>query len=170
MNQKVLQTSTTPHYSTNFPTYTFPTNNFQYPNILNSQYSNILNSQYPNILNPNALSAPNLNEDYQARLLSLTQKDNQAKQIAATLTADMEQQARIDDDFEETLDTTSFDDYRPKKLNIGRAHPDSLVESSSLAAVEPPDITYTLHLPETVSIIYILIYGIILCLLYFYFR
>lgn len=33
-------------------------------------------------------------------------------------------------------------EYKPAKLAIGRPHPDPVVETASLAAVEPPDITY----------------------------
>lgn len=39
-----------------------------------------------------------------------------------------------------------FADYRPSKLSIGKPHPDPVVETASLAAVEPPDITYKLHI------------------------
>jgi hypothetical protein len=64
-----------------------------------------------------------------------------------------EQDIRNDDvyeDFEETLDENSFSSYFPAKLSIGQPHPDPLVQSSSLAAVVPPDIISTLSLPEAV--------------------
>lgn len=35
-------------------------------------------------------------------------------------------------------------EYKPAKLSFGRPHPDPVVETASLAAVEPPDITYQL--------------------------
>ncbi len=35
-------------------------------------------------------------------------------------------------------------EYKPAKLLFGRPHPDPVVETASLAAVEPPDITYKL--------------------------
>jgi predicted RNA methylase len=40
--------------------------------------------------------------------------------------------------------------YRPKKLNVKGAHPHvtELVESAAMAAVDPPDVTYTPNLPE----------------------
>lgn len=48
---------------------------------------------------------------------------------------------------EEPLEPTDiFADYRPSKLKIGKPHPDPVVETASLAAVEPPDISYKLHL------------------------
>ncbi|KAK7243900.1 hypothetical protein RIF29_38713 [Crotalaria pallida] len=36
----------------------------------------------------------------------------------------------------------TFTDYRPAKVSIGPPHPDSVVETSSLSAVQPPDPTY----------------------------
>ena len=35
-------------------------------------------------------------------------------------------------------------------MNLGLKHPDPVVETTSLASVEPPDITYTTKLPEKV--------------------
>ncbi|GBG72349.1 hypothetical protein CBR_g11926 [Chara braunii] len=46
----------------------------------------------------------------------------------------------------------TFTDYRPSKLAYGSPHPDPVVETASLAAVEPPDPTYDLVMrddPET---------------------
>ena len=40
----------------------------------------------------------------------------------------------------------TFTEYRPAKLGFGAPHPDPVVETASLAAVEPPDVTYELHL------------------------
>lgn len=42
-------------------------------------------------------------------------------------------------------------DYVPSKLHVGAPHPDPVVETASLAAVEPPDITYELHLDDLVQ-------------------
>lgn len=33
-------------------------------------------------------------------------------------------------------------------VRIGEKHPDAVVESSSLSSVEPPNVRYTLNLPE----------------------
>ncbi|KAJ0768766.1 putative chromatin regulator PHD family [Helianthus annuus] len=38
----------------------------------------------------------------------------------------------------------TFTDYRPQKLSIGPPHPDPIVETSSLSAVQPPEPTYDL--------------------------
>ncbi|XP_021692563.2 protein FORGETTER 1 isoform X3 [Hevea brasiliensis] len=42
----------------------------------------------------------------------------------------------------------TFIDYRPPKLSIGPAHPDAIVETSSLSAVQPPEPTYDLKIKE----------------------
>ncbi|KAK2972068.1 hypothetical protein RJ640_005088, partial [Escallonia rubra] len=39
----------------------------------------------------------------------------------------------------------TFTDYRPPKLSIGPPHPDPIVETSSLSAVQPPEPTYDLQ-------------------------
>jgi len=54
-------------------------------------------------------------------------------------------------DLEELIDDNeknSYKEYVPKKLHIGKPHPDILVESSSLAACTLPDITYKLLLSK----------------------
>ncbi|KAK9077668.1 hypothetical protein SSX86_006005 [Deinandra increscens subsp. villosa] len=38
----------------------------------------------------------------------------------------------------------TFTDYRPQKMSIGAPHPDPVVETSSLSAVQPPEPTYDL--------------------------
>jgi len=43
-----------------------------------------------------------------------------------------------------------FTPYMPQKLREGPPHPDLVVQASSLASVEPPDITYALNLPKKV--------------------
>jgi hypothetical protein len=61
-------------------------------------------------------------------------------------------QENQDEEFEDVIEeVNSFEDYRPLKLKIGKSHPDPLVQSSSLAAVEPPDITYEINLPSHVQ-------------------
>ncbi|KAK2722406.1 hypothetical protein QYM36_002818 [Artemia franciscana] len=46
--------------------------------------------------------------------------------------------------------TDTFSDYMPAKLKVGYRHPDPVVETASLASVEPPDVTYKLSLPYDV--------------------
>ncbi|PKA64092.1 hypothetical protein AXF42_Ash005104 [Apostasia shenzhenica] len=40
----------------------------------------------------------------------------------------------------------TFTDYRPPKLSLGDPHPDPVVETSSLSAVQPPEPTYNLKI------------------------
>jgi hypothetical protein len=44
-----------------------------------------------------------------------------------------------------------YSEYAPKKLSVkgAKAHPAKLVESAAMAAVDPPDITYTPNLPQS---------------------
>lgn len=51
---------------------------------------------------------------------------------------------------EEFNEVETYADYCPSKSTIGLQHPDPVVETSSLATVEPPDITYKLKLPSKV--------------------
>lgn len=60
---------------------------------------------------------------------------------------DQDAEAHQDEEYHEA---ETYSDYVPSKLTIGRPHPDPVVETSSLATVEPPDITYVLRLPKTV--------------------
>lgn len=45
-------------------------------------------------------------------------------------------------------DTNLFFVKRPPKLSIGPPHPDPIVETSSLSAVQPPEPTYDLKIKE----------------------
>lgn len=45
----------------------------------------------------------------------------------------------------------TFTDYKPAKLPYGKAHPDPVVETASLGAVEPPDVTYELEIQDLVE-------------------
>ncbi|BDA46474.1 Protein strawberry notch homolog 1 [Coccomyxa sp. Obi] len=45
----------------------------------------------------------------------------------------------------------TFTDYRPAKLPYGKPHPDPVVETASLGAVEPPDVTYQLQIQDVVE-------------------
>ncbi|GER33848.1 RING/FYVE/PHD zinc finger superfamily protein [Striga asiatica] len=45
----------------------------------------------------------------------------------------------------------TFMDYRPSKLSIGPLHPDHVVETSSLSAVQPPEPTYDLKIKDNLE-------------------
>ncbi|KAF4097656.1 hypothetical protein G5714_021664 [Onychostoma macrolepis] len=49
---------------------------------------------------------------------------------------------------EELGHVDTYADYRPSKSKIGKSHPDRVVETNTLSSVPPPDITYTLSIPE----------------------
>ncbi|CAH1801640.1 unnamed protein product [Owenia fusiformis] len=54
----------------------------------------------------------------------------------------------VADEEEELGHAETYNDYMPTKLKLGRKHPDPVVETSSLASVEPVDINYQIHIPE----------------------
>ena len=61
--------------------------------------------------------------------------------------AHKEEEAAQDDDAAEDV---PYKAYRPQKLGFGRPHPDPVVENSTLAAVEPPEITYDFAIPADI--------------------
>eukprot|EP01041_Mallomonas_annulata_P007017 gene7017-14279_t len=99
---------------------------------------------------PSAYQQANIPRPLQSRIDQIQLNDQRI--IAAKMAAinETEHPSGVDDDFEETLDTTNFHEYRPKKLTIGNAHPDPLVESASMAAVDPPDISYNLSISNNI--------------------
>ncbi|XP_061593738.1 si:ch73-63e15.2 isoform X1 [Cololabis saira] len=49
---------------------------------------------------------------------------------------------------EELGHADTYAEYRPSKSTIGISHPDIVVETNTLSSVPPPDVTYTLSIPE----------------------
>ncbi|KAK3855126.1 hypothetical protein Pcinc_038450 [Petrolisthes cinctipes] len=43
----------------------------------------------------------------------------------------------------------TYADYMPSKLKVGIKHPDQVVETASMSSVEPPDVWYTLDIPDS---------------------
>ncbi|KAG9510530.1 Protein strawberry notch-like 1, partial [Fragariocoptes setiger] len=61
-----------------------------------------------------------------------------------------QQDRDVDAQDDELGQAETYAEYMPSKLKIGLRHPDPVVETSSLATVIPPDITYRLNLPKKV--------------------
>ncbi|KAK4786922.1 hypothetical protein SAY86_010755 [Trapa natans] len=55
------------------------------------------------------------------------------------------------DEDEGGMSGETFTDYRPPKLSIGPPHPDPIVETSSLSAVQPPEPTYNLKIVDNLG-------------------
>ena len=56
----------------------------------------------------------------------------------------------FEDEDEENMGVAeTYSQYVPKKLKLGIRHPDAVVETVSLASVDPPDITYQLAFPKS---------------------
>jgi hypothetical protein len=74
-----------------------------------------------------------------SRALSATSSAAADKKPSSKEVANQEGQ----DDGHEVEDEISYTPYKPTKLKYGRDHPDPVVENATLAAVTPPDITYS---------------------------
>ncbi|XP_036409983.1 protein strawberry notch homolog 2-like isoform X2 [Megalops cyprinoides] len=60
-----------------------------------------------------------------------------------------EEEDADEEETEELGHADTYAEYKPSKSTIGIAHPDIVVETNTLSSVPPPDITYTLSIPET---------------------
>merc|ERR1719289_7710 len=63
----------------------------------------------------------------------------------------MEEDEEVAQEDEEDMGVIeTYSNYKPPKLKIGLPHPDPVVETASLASVEPADVWYELSFPEEV--------------------
>ncbi|CAN9500579.1 unnamed protein product [Ophioblennius macclurei] len=60
-----------------------------------------------------------------------------------------EEEEAEEEETEELGHVDTYAEYRPSKSTIGISHPDIVVETNTLSSVPPPDITYTLSIPES---------------------
>eukprot|EP00898_Chlorokybus_atmophyticus_P004114 jgi/Chlat1/4703/Chrsp3S00444 len=67
--------------------------------------------------------------------------DQEQLELYKRLRAQEDEPQDEEDDAEDAIGET-FMEYKPAKWTIGKPHPDPVVETSSLSAVEPPDVTY----------------------------
>ncbi|XP_060725435.1 protein strawberry notch homolog 2a isoform X1 [Tachysurus vachellii] len=59
-----------------------------------------------------------------------------------------EEEEADEEETEELGHVDTYAEYKPSKSTIGISHPDFVVETSTLSSVPPPDISYTLSIPE----------------------
>ncbi|XP_037624825.1 protein strawberry notch homolog 2 isoform X1 [Sebastes umbrosus] len=59
-----------------------------------------------------------------------------------------EEEDAEEEETEELGHVDTYAEYRPSKSTIGISHPDIVVETNTLSSVPPPDITYTVSIPE----------------------
>ena len=95
-------------------------------------------------------------DDWQAQLQTIVWGDAETLEDAwAALQGVAERRVTTDgqsDEGGEGGDETVFVPYAPAKFKGGKSHPAMIVESASMAAVLPPDVTYRPHLaPEIVT-------------------
>ncbi|XP_029002127.1 protein strawberry notch homolog 2 isoform X2 [Betta splendens] len=60
-----------------------------------------------------------------------------------------EEEDAEEEETEELGHVDTYAEYRPSKSKIGISHPDIVVETNTLSSVPPPDVTYTLSIPES---------------------
>uniref|UniRef100_A0AAQ5XZ16 Protein strawberry notch homolog 2 n=1 Tax=Amphiprion ocellaris TaxID=80972 RepID=A0AAQ5XZ16_AMPOC len=70
-------------------------------------------------------------------------------QAQRTQAAPEEEEDAEEEETEELGHVDTYAEYRPSKSTIGISHPDIVVETNTLSSVPPPDITYTLSIPES---------------------
>ncbi|XP_031430609.1 protein strawberry notch homolog 2 isoform X2 [Clupea harengus] len=58
------------------------------------------------------------------------------------------EQEADEEEAEELGHVDTYADYKPSKSTVGISHPDRVVETNTLSSVPPPDITYTLSIPD----------------------
>ncbi|XP_030583519.1 strawberry notch homolog 2b isoform X2 [Archocentrus centrarchus] len=73
----------------------------------------------------------------------------QAQTTPAAAAAAEEEEEAEEEEAEELGHVDTYAEYKPSKSNIGISHPDIVVETNTLSSVPPPDITYTLSIPES---------------------
>ncbi|KAM8874119.1 strawberry notch homolog 2b isoform 2-T6 [Spinachia spinachia] len=69
-------------------------------------------------------------------------------ELQRTQTPPEEEEDAEEEETEELGHVDTYAEYRPSKSTIGISHPDIVVETNTLSSVPPPDITYTLSIPE----------------------
>uniref|UniRef100_A0A672Z7B3 Protein strawberry notch homolog 2 n=1 Tax=Sphaeramia orbicularis TaxID=375764 RepID=A0A672Z7B3_9TELE len=60
-----------------------------------------------------------------------------------------EEEDAEEEETEELGHVDTYAEYKPSKSTIGISHPDIVVETNTLSSVPPPDITYTLSIPQS---------------------
>ncbi|CAB1314028.1 unnamed protein product [Coregonus sp. 'balchen'] len=70
-------------------------------------------------------------------------------QAQRTQTPAEEEAEEEEEETEELGHVDTYADYKPSKSTIGISHPDKVVETNTLSSVPPPDITYTLSIPDS---------------------
>uniref|UniRef100_A0A8C6TA88 Protein strawberry notch homolog 2 n=1 Tax=Neogobius melanostomus TaxID=47308 RepID=A0A8C6TA88_9GOBI len=68
--------------------------------------------------------------------------------LPKTETPAEEEEDAEEEEAEELGHVDTYAEYKPSKSTIGISHPDIVVETNTLSSVPPPDITYTLSIPE----------------------
>uniref|UniRef100_A0A3Q4ABH7 Protein strawberry notch homolog 2 n=1 Tax=Mola mola TaxID=94237 RepID=A0A3Q4ABH7_MOLML len=91
-------------------------------------------------INTSTTTAPAQSQQEKSLLCSQAQKTQPPPE---------EEEDAEEEETEELGHVDTYAEYKPSKSTIGISHPDIVVETNTLSSVPPPDITYTLSIPET---------------------
>ncbi|XP_022110300.1 protein strawberry notch homolog 1-like isoform X2 [Acanthaster planci] len=101
--------------------------------------------------NSPAAAATPANKGLSQKDVSRLWSNDDIKLKHVTVKVQKQDEEDIDEDEEENMGhAETYANYRPSKLKIGLPHPDPVVETSSMASVQPPNIFYRLSIPEEV--------------------
>lgn len=89
------------------------------------------------------------NEDVKLKKVGPSVQQLTARQMLGGGVASLEED-EVEEEVQELGHAETYNEYMPVKLSIGIKHPDPVVETSSLASVEPTNIWYNLSLPESI--------------------
>ena len=62
-----------------------------------------------------------------------------------------EDEEHIAEEFDSMRVAETFAEYVPSKVKVGRKNPDPVVETTSLASVDPPNVAFNLQLPDSIT-------------------
>ncbi|XP_062868520.1 si:ch73-63e15.2 [Trichomycterus rosablanca] len=104
-----------------------------------------INTPAQNPENSNRFKGLSSLEDFTAIISTPTLGSKQSSQVKQEEEEEVEEE-----ETEELGHVDTYADYKPSKSTIGSSHPDRVVETNTLSSVPPPDITYTLTIPESI--------------------
>lgn len=149
-NSNFYQTQMNPQYGYNFQNQNYSQankyNSLSIPQVGHMQgsaFSGIDMRRQPQILN----TGVNMRQLYASHIANTAPPQEVAASMLNISQQDNGNQDNLDE-FEDTACEQAFSEYIPKKSTKGQPHPDILVESPSLSAVDPPEISYTLKIPD----------------------
>lgn len=114
-----------------------------------------ISSSTARIMSPNnpvnARISPAIDGDLNKNIVQEPKSSKKQKNLAQKAVEDEKlpkEREEVDEEQENMGVAETYSEYVPTKLKWGRKHPDPVVETSTLASVLPPDITYEIAIPK----------------------